>query len=236
MPARIVILLALVLTINVPAMADAVDLGALLNETEGAVTRLDNGIEKARMLVALARGYAKHGDRLRALHWLNRAVNLALSIPPDWISIDALLNRDQLLRKRSKNRPRSGTSRALPQCQGVERERPTKNRHLRGILGCSQVSGQGWRCRGSVGDVRFDSSSMGSTDGTCECCGHPRGVAPLRCRAGQHRSTRQDPSRGQGCGRSESVVSQSIALNDRARAGPMWSIPGSSADGGATAP
>ncbi len=53
MPARIVILLALVLTINVPAMADAVDLGALLNETEGAVTRLDNGIEKARMLVAL---------------------------------------------------------------------------------------------------------------------------------------------------------------------------------------
>jgi tetratricopeptide (TPR) repeat protein len=97
--ARIVILLALVMALNVPAMADAVDLGALLSETEGAVTRLDNGIEKARMLVALARGYAKHGDRLRALHWLNRAVNLALSIPPDWISIDALLNRDQLLRQ-----------------------------------------------------------------------------------------------------------------------------------------
>ncbi len=89
-------------------MADAVDLGALLNETEGAVTRLDNGIEKARMFVALARGYAKHGDRQRAIHWLNRAVNLALSIPPDWISVDDALDKTRLLRQAVQERAAAG--------------------------------------------------------------------------------------------------------------------------------
>jgi tetratricopeptide (TPR) repeat protein len=83
----------------VSARAGGVDLGALLKETEAAIEKLDNGVEKARLQVSLAIAYAKHGDRQQALHWLNRAVNLAVNVPSCWIEADAELEKIDLLRR-----------------------------------------------------------------------------------------------------------------------------------------
>ncbi|HET6324236.1 MAG TPA: hypothetical protein VFG04_06010 [Planctomycetaceae bacterium] len=99
MLARCVTALSMLLVLKVPAMAGTVDVDALLRETEEAVEKLDASIEKASMRASLAMAYAKRGNRQKALHLLNRAVNLALNIPPDWISLHDLLDQSYLMRR-----------------------------------------------------------------------------------------------------------------------------------------
>jgi tetratricopeptide (TPR) repeat protein len=73
----------LLLALHVSAVAGPVDVGALLKETEAAVEKLDDTIDKAGLRASLAAICAKRGDRPQALQLLNAAVNLALKVRPN---------------------------------------------------------------------------------------------------------------------------------------------------------
>jgi len=72
----------LLLALDVSAAAGPVDVGALLKETEAAVEKGDDTIDKAGLRASLAAIRAKRGDRQQALELLNSAVNLALKVQP----------------------------------------------------------------------------------------------------------------------------------------------------------
>jgi tetratricopeptide (TPR) repeat protein len=91
---RTVIAAIWLLCLSSAAAAGEVDIGALLKESEEAVEKLDQGRDKAELLVTLATVHAKRGERKQALKILERAVQLATKLESSWdrdpVGLDAV--------------------------------------------------------------------------------------------------------------------------------------------------
>jgi hypothetical protein len=91
---RSVIATVCLLWLSSAAAAGEVDVAALLKESEEEVEKLDQGRDKAELLVTLATVHAKRGERKQALQLLERAVPIATRLKSSWdrepVGLDAV--------------------------------------------------------------------------------------------------------------------------------------------------